>query len=64
LNWALRYLSATYVTLATLGEPIGSTLLAWWLLEERPTLWAVLGGLLILSGIVVASRAEQRSQEG
>jgi drug/metabolite transporter (DMT)-like permease len=64
LNWALRYLSATYVTLATLGEPIGSTLLAWWLLGERPTLWAVLGGLLILSGIVVASRVERRAREG
>jgi drug/metabolite transporter (DMT)-like permease len=64
LNWALRYLSATYVTLATLWEPIGSTLLAWWLLGERPTLWAVVGGLLILSGLVVASRAELRAQEG
>jgi drug/metabolite transporter (DMT)-like permease len=59
LNWALRYLSATYVTLATLGEPIGSTLLAWWLLGEQPSIWAVLGGLLILGGIVVASRAER-----
>lgn len=59
LNWALRYLSATFVTLATLGEPIGSTLLAWWLLGERPTIWAVLGGVLIFGGIVVASRAER-----
>jgi drug/metabolite transporter (DMT)-like permease len=59
LNWALRYLSATFVTLATLGEPIGSTLLAWWLLGERPTIWAVVGGTLILGGIVVASRAER-----
>jgi drug/metabolite transporter (DMT)-like permease len=59
LNWALRYLSATFVTLATLGEPIGSTLLAWWLLGERPTTWAVVGGLLILGGIVVASRSTQ-----
>ncbi|MGD2144534.1 MAG: DMT family transporter [Anaerolineae bacterium] len=64
LNWALRYLSATYVTLATLVEPIGSTLLAWWLLGEPPTLWAVVGGLLILSGIVVSSRAERRAQGG
>jgi drug/metabolite transporter (DMT)-like permease len=60
LNWALRYLSATYVTIATLGEPIGSTLLAWWILDEQPTAWAVGGGMLILSGIVVASRAERR----
>jgi len=64
LNWALRYLSATYVTLATLGEPIGSTLLAWWLLDERPTIWGVVGGLLILSGIIVASRAERSTREG
>jgi len=59
LNWALRYLSATYVTIATLGEPIGSTILAWWLLEERPSLWAVAGGALILAGIAVASYAER-----
>ena len=59
LNWALRYLSATFVTLATLAEPIGSTLLAWWLLGERPTIWALAGGLLILTGIAAASRAER-----
>jgi drug/metabolite transporter (DMT)-like permease len=62
LNWALRYLSATYVTLATLWEPIGSALLAWWLLGEKPTLAAVAGGVLILLGIVVGSRAEQGVQ--
>jgi drug/metabolite transporter (DMT)-like permease len=64
LNWALRYLSATFVSLATLGEPIGSTLLAWWVLGERPTVWAVLGGTLILSGILYASRAERRTPSG
>ena len=58
LNWALRYLSATYVTVATLGEPVGSTLLAWWLLDERPSIWAVVGGALILAGVVLASHAE------
>jgi drug/metabolite transporter (DMT)-like permease len=59
LNWALRYLSATYVTIAVLGEPIGATLLAWWLLGERPSYWALIGGMLILIGIAVASRAER-----
>jgi drug/metabolite transporter (DMT)-like permease len=59
LNWALRYLSATYVTIATLGEPIGSALLAWWLLGERPSPWAVVGGALILAGIGVASYTER-----
>jgi drug/metabolite transporter (DMT)-like permease len=60
LNWALRYLSATYVTIATLAEPIGSAVLAWWLLGERPTLWAAIGGALTLAGIAVASYTERR----
>jgi drug/metabolite transporter (DMT)-like permease len=59
LNWALRYLSATYVTIATLGDPICSTLLAWWWLGEKPSLWAVVGGALILAGIAIASYAER-----
>jgi drug/metabolite transporter (DMT)-like permease len=61
LNWALRYLSATYVTVATLAEPISSTLLAWWLLQEEPSPWAAIGGTLILIGITVASRSERPS---
>jgi drug/metabolite transporter (DMT)-like permease len=63
LNWALRYLSATYVTIATLAEPIGSALLAWWLLGERPSLWAVVGGALTLAGIAVASRIERPTKK-
>jgi len=62
LNWALRYLSATYVTIATLGEPIGSTLLAWWLLGEQPSLWAAVGGALIMAGIAIASQAERPAE--
>jgi drug/metabolite transporter (DMT)-like permease len=61
LNWALRYLSATYVAIATLVEPIGSTLLAWWLLGERPSLWTVAGGTLIIAGVALASCAERSS---
>jgi len=61
VNWSLKYLSATYVTIAILGEPIGSSLLAWWLLEESPTVMTLIGGLLILGGIAVASLAERRS---
>ncbi len=59
LNWALRHLSATYVALAALGEPIGSTLLAWALLDEPPTWQALLGGTLILTGIAIASRPDK-----
>jgi drug/metabolite transporter (DMT)-like permease len=58
-NWALRYLSAAYVTVVLLSEPIGAALLAWLLLDETPKRLEVLGGSLILVGIAIASRAER-----
>jgi drug/metabolite transporter (DMT)-like permease len=61
-NWALAGLSATFVTVATLGEPIGSTLLAWWWLGEAPPVGALWGGALVLAGLAVAARAEARTQ--
>jgi drug/metabolite transporter (DMT)-like permease len=57
-NWALRYLSAAFVTVSLLSEPIGASLLAWLLLHEPPTVLEVLGGALILSGVALASREE------
>ena len=57
-NWALAGLSATFVTVATLGEPIGSTLLAWWWLGESPPASALAGGALVLCGLALATRAE------
>lgn len=56
LNWALRHLPVTFVSLSVLAEPIGSTLLAWWVLAEPPTWVAVLGGMLVLAGLFVARR--------
>jgi drug/metabolite transporter (DMT)-like permease len=61
LNWALRYLSATFVTVATLAEPIASTLLAWWILSEQPSLAVVIGGGLTMAGIGLASLAEREA---
>lgn len=57
-NWALAYLPAAYVSLALLGEPIGSTLLAMIFLGEIPSLLKVGGAALILIGIYLASAKE------
>ena len=62
-NWALRYLSAAYVSIAVLGEPIGSTLLAFLLLGERPSGLMLTGGVLILTGIAVASQRKQAPEQ-
>lgn len=61
LNWALRHLSATFVAIVTLAEPIGSGLLAYLLLGEVVTWTTIIGGGLILTGIYIASRAELTS---
>ena len=57
-NWALGYLSAAYVSITLLGEPIGSTILAYFILNEKPSLIKLIGGILILIGIYIASRSE------
>jgi len=58
LNWALRYLSPTFITAAVLGEPVGSTILAHFVLNESPSTLEILGGTVILAGIYICSRAE------
>ncbi len=58
-NWALRYLSATYVAVTILGEPIGATVLAFFLLRQVPAPLKLLGGAFILVGILLASRRRQ-----
>ena len=54
LTWSLRHTTPTVVGLATLGEPVGSTLLAWvWLGESAPA--AVLAGCaVVLASLVLA----------
>lgn len=56
LNWTLRYVSATLITIAVLGEPVIATALAALILEEAPTLTEIIGGILILAGIFAAFR--------
>ena len=58
LNWALRHLSASYVSMLTLAEPIGSSFLAYLILGERVASSTAAGGVLILIGIYLASAAE------
>jgi drug/metabolite transporter (DMT)-like permease len=53
-NWALKYLPASMVAITILGEPIGSTILAYFILGEGLTFWKILGGIFIFTGILIA----------
>lgn len=57
-NWALRWLSAPMIAVSLLGEPIGATLLAYWLFGETLSWGKFAGGLLILAAIYLVAREE------
>jgi drug/metabolite transporter (DMT)-like permease len=55
-NWSLKYIPASLVSVTLLGEPVGSTVLAYFILLENPG-WIKIGGAaLILAGIWLTSR--------
>ena len=56
-NWALRYVPAPVVSVSLVGEPIGSTLLAWILLHEVPSDLVAVGALLALAGIFLTANS-------
>jgi len=58
-NWSLKYIPASLVSVTLLGEPVGSTVLAYFILQEQPG-WIKIGGaVLILAGIWLTSRSEK-----
>ena len=60
-NWALKYVSATFVTITVLAEPIGATLLAIPVLAQVPSPIKLAGGVLVLAGIYLAARQEAQA---
>ena len=59
-NWALRYFSTGFVAVSLLGEPIGSTFLAYIIFHEGLTGMKVIGGIIIMGAIYMAARSENR----
>jgi drug/metabolite transporter (DMT)-like permease len=62
-NWSLRHLSATFVAVATLGEPVGAALLALALFGQQFQPLQLLGFVVLLAGISAAALGE-RSMAG
>jgi drug/metabolite transporter (DMT)-like permease len=63
LNFLLRDLEAWKVATATLGEPIGASIIAVLLFSEIPGPLVVPGGLLLLAGIWISLSARKRTAE-
>ncbi|MEF8855714.1 MAG: DMT family transporter, partial [Haloarculaceae archaeon] len=56
LNWTLGHLESSVVSVALVGEPVGSAVLALLILGEVPGTWTLLGAPIVLAGIVLAVR--------
>jgi len=57
-NWSLAHVKTTFASVALLGEPIGSTILAFILpwIHQIPSNFTLIGGGIILIGIYLTSR--------
>ena len=60
LTWCLRVTRPTVVGIATLGEPVGSSALAWVLLGEALEGWGVVGCAVTLAAVFIAIRRPRR----
>jgi len=60
LNYSLQSLPATTVSVALLGEPIGSTIFAVIFLQEVPSMLQLIGGFVIMLGIAYSVLISRR----
>ncbi len=61
-NYSVKYLSATFVGIATQTEPIGSSLAAYILFTEVPLPLQILGCVAVFVGVLVASMGQNNSE--
>jgi len=59
-NWSLKYISAVFVSISLLGEPIGTVILTLLFLKEKPTILEIMGGLMILLGIFISAQVGKK----
>jgi drug/metabolite transporter (DMT)-like permease len=58
-NWALRWISPTFVTLSILFEPVGASFLGWLILQEIPSSSVLGAGIIVLIGVAIAITGDQ-----
>lgn len=59
-NWALKHLKASMVAITILGEPIGASILAYFIFQEAIQSYQSVGIILIFLAIIIASRKAKK----
>nr|WP_232826176.1 DMT family transporter [Cyanothece sp. BG0011] len=63
INWSVRYVSPTLVTLGILFEPIGSSFLGFIIFQEIPSIFVLIGAIIILVGVIIAVISSQNKDK-
>lgn len=59
-NWSLKWISTSTISVAILFEPVGATILAYFLLHEQ-TIWTqTVGGIIVIGGIILFASGERK----
>jgi drug/metabolite transporter (DMT)-like permease len=62
-NYVVGYLPATLVSMSTLTVTVGATMIAFLLFSEVPTIWHILGSIIIIVGVAVAILGQNRARK-
>jgi drug/metabolite transporter (DMT)-like permease len=61
-NWALKYLKAYLVGISILGEPVGTTILAYFIFKQIPPTLTYLGAAAIFTGIFLVFWSQKKAE--
>ena len=61
-NWMLEYVSSTFVSVSTLGEPIFATILAFIIFNEIPSILTIIGGAGVIIGLYIYIKSTGRKK--
>lgn len=61
-NWALKYVKAAVVSVSILGEPVGATVLAYFIFREIPSIMQLIGGLIIITGLYIFISSQRQPE--
>ena len=63
-SWGLKYISAAFISMSKLGEPVFATIMAIFLFSEIPQVNQVVGGLIVIAGIAMYLFTKESADSG
>lgn len=60
MNWSLKWIKASTISMAILFEPVGSTIMAYFLFQENIIWTQATGGLVVIGGIILFTINERK----